>query len=431
MNETIPFYAQSGPLQRWQFQQGALGCRRVHVPGACLKLDQAPPRLPGEPYMPSGATGKPAAIAPQEKRPFKLLTGLVAAHHYLSTPPPPKARPSATAPPATTGSNAEPASNYRVFPFDIQDIPPAMDRINWPKSAALMRQFFAGRLNYSRTKDDETAGIDQRGNLYAPEFVDSKRFDWKWLLAYPVVADGLRRLLQSGYIDSRQGAKSAWATMGKKVIASVHGKYPTFIGPIDTLTECNGDVFALHRNFQFQHVPLSIFSFPNSDLGGSLGNFYLYAAVAHATVERHNFAPDTVTVTHIYAYAKDNYSFTDTPGEASQYLGHWNKQGMIIVPSAPVLDVINSQTIARFGYGPIELNMPVLRADPSNSWFDGADFTVQTGEHYSAENIFYPVRNRQFWDWQKQHQQGGNILSFSDLKLVRLEQALTFTLDKP
>lgn len=427
MNVTIPFYAQSGLFKRWQLHQGAQGCRRVDVPGACLKLDRAPPRVPGIPETPTRTTSAPAV---QQKAPFKLLTDLVAAAQYLNTPAPPKLKSSAP-PPAITGSNAEPASNYPVFPFDIYDIPTAMDRIGWPKSASLMRQFFAGRLNFSRTPRDEGRGIDQTGAYYAPEFVDSKRFTWQWLLEYPAVSNGLKTLLQPGYIDSRAGLNSAYANMGAAVKASVAGKYRTFMGPIDALADCHGDVFALHRQFQFQYFALSIRSFPNSDLGGALGNFSIYAAVAHATVERHNFAPDTVTVTHIYAYIKDNYSFTDQPHEASQYLGHWNKQGVIFVPSAPAFDFLANRVLPEFGRGIAELNMPMLRADPSSVWFDGADFTVQTGEHYSAENIFYPVRNRHFWDWQKQHQQGGNILSFSDLKLVRLAQPLSFILDKP
>jgi hypothetical protein len=59
---------------------------------------------------------------------------------------------------------------------------------------------------------------------------------------------------------------------------------------------------------------------------------------------------------------------------------------------------------------------------------DGSEFTVQTADTYKAENVYYPVRNRDFRNWQMQHQCGGNILSFSDLKLLRLEQPVSFTL---
>lgn len=35
----------------------------------------------------------------------------------------------------------------------------------------------------------------------------------------------------------------------------------------------------------------------------------------------------------MYIYAKDSYSFTDA-GNTSQYLGHWNKTGVVIMPNA-------------------------------------------------------------------------------------------------
>lgn len=209
----------------------------------------------------------------------------------------------------------------------------------------------------------------------------------------------------------------------------MNSKSPFFTGEIDTLAECNQDVLALHRRFQFQNFKLAMFGsgwYPNTDLGGSLGDFALYAAVAYATVKRQDFSPHTVTVTHVYAYV--NYSFTDDPSGPSQYLGHWNRTGVIFVPSHVLLEKFGTSALHRFGQGPVEINAPVLRADPSNPWFEGVDFTVQTGERYTAENIFYPVRNRDFWNWQMQKLRGGNVLSFSDLKLVRLEHPMTFAL---
>jgi hypothetical protein len=68
-----------------------------------------------------------------------------------------------------------------------------------------------------------------------------------------------------------------------------------------------------------------------------------------------------------------------------------------------------------------EINSPEIRFDSFNPWFNGVDFAVQIGEHYTPENIFYPVRNIDFWNWQKTKQRGGNVLSFSDLKLIPLQ----------
>ena len=55
-----------------------------------------------------------------------------------------------------------------------------------------------------------------------------------------------------------------------------------------------------------------------------------------------------MTVTHVYAYAKDNYSFNDDDGP-SQYLGHWNKQGVIFVPSTPLIEKVVSKVLRKHG----------------------------------------------------------------------------------
>lgn len=301
-----------------------------------------------------------------------------------------------------------------------------MDKMGWKKSAELMRQFFAGGLNYSRTSDDESKAKDQNGQYYAPEFVDTKRITWSWLLEDARVAPALASLIKPGTIDSRHEispGRSAWSSMKELTIAGVNAKYASFMGEIDTLAECGGDVFLLHRKFQFQRVKVGMFGYALTDLDGALGNFSIYAAVAFASVERENFKPHTVTVTHIYAYVKDNYSFNDDPAGPSQYLGHWNKQGMIIAPSA-TLDQLLPKAIGKR----MEVNRIEGAPETATPWMDGSEFTVQTADAYKAENVYYPVRNRDFWNWQMQHQRGGNILSFSDLKLVRLEQPVTFIL---
>ncbi len=77
-----------------------------------------------------------------------------------------------------------------------------------------------------------------------------------------------------------------------------------------------------------------------NDLAASLANFYFYAAVAHATVHTRRYmrygnegqmkcTQTTVNVSHIYVYAKDFYSFNNET-QTSQYLGHWNRYGVII-----------------------------------------------------------------------------------------------------
>ncbi|WP_221624068.1 DUF6402 family protein [Burkholderia sp. Bp8998] len=39
-------------------------------------------------------------------------------------------------------------------------------------------------------------------------------------------------------------------------------------------------------------------------------------------------------------------------------------------------------------------------------------------------NIYYPVRNSDFREWQKKHKRGGDFIIFSDKKFVRLDKPI-------
>lgn len=71
--------------------------------------------------------------------------------------------------------------------------------------------------------------------------------------------------------------------------------------------------------------------------------------------------------------------------------------------------------------------MPEVNA-PYNSLLEGLDFAVLLGDKLNEENTYYPVRNRDFLDWQMNNKKGrgGNVLSFSDLKLIALPSPLVF-----
>jgi hypothetical protein len=191
------------------------------------------------------------------------------------------------------------------------------------------------------------------------------------------------------------------------------------------LAACKGDIWALHDRCQFQLNKMGFMSYPNSDLAGALGDFAIYAAIAYAKVERQDFAPHTVTITHVYAYVKDNYSFSDDPDKASQYLGHWNKNKVIFSPATSAVQLASSLPLIGGRY---EANYPIARSTTDNAYFDGTDVMLTLGDPLEAEYVFYPARNRDFRNWQSKHQQGGNIMVFSDLKLIRLAKPIKFAI---
>ncbi|WP_206996358.1 DUF6402 family protein [Trinickia mobilis] len=186
-NGPSPYYKLDGLFRpRWQLHEGEQGCTPVRIEDVCLRLERPPPKL---------IHASPPPPAPPVKTPprvetdgvVKMVTDILDFIDWVRTPPPPpmpkvKAAPKPPAPPAPT-----------VPPFDIQDIPRAMDALGLKVSAKLMRRWFAGQLNYSRTKHDETYGINQFGQPYPKSMVDTESVKLEWLLRHD--------LIQSQYDD--------------------------------------------------------------------------------------------------------------------------------------------------------------------------------------------------------------------------------------
>ena len=122
-----------------------------------------------------------------------------------------------------------------------------------------------------------------------------------------------------------------------------------FNGTLNTKTYCGDDFQKLHQQFQFQFKSIddldTLKSLGPTDLTASLGSFNLFASIASMdiTTDVYNrYVTPTKTlhctkskavVTHIWVYAKDSYSFQDDD-KSSQYPGHWNKNGLIVLPIA-------------------------------------------------------------------------------------------------
>ncbi|WP_143037231.1 DUF6402 family protein [Paraburkholderia tuberum] len=101
-------------------------------------------------------------------------------------------------------------------------------------------------------------------------------------------------------------------------------------------------------------------------------------------------------ISGIYVYIKDSYDFTDKPGEASQYLGHWSKNGVIVLAYNGAMSYLNEPRLY-FSY-PVALGNPKVRG-----------------------NVYYPLHNKDFREWAIKHQRGGDFLIYSDRKIVRID----------
>ncbi|MGV2288021.1 DUF6402 family protein [Trinickia sp. YCB016] len=415
--DPLPYYKLGGSFRPlWQLREGGLGCMPVWIEDVCLKQDRPPPKLIHAPPPPSAPPVKTTPRV-QTDGMVKMVTDILDFIDWVRTRPPPpvpkvQAAPKPPAPPAPT-----------VPPFDIQDIPRAMDALGLKISAKLMRRWFAGQLNYSRTKHDESHGINQFGQPYPKSMVDTESVKMEWLLQYRFIKEQYTELSGSAvYSPGAMQELKGKPGKGPGLLQRFFDQTGMKSGWLHTRALCGDDIEQLHARFQFQlskvHVWRSVFA---RDISAALGNFYFYAAVGVARVEsqiyrrRENldlryYIRRTVHITHIYVYAKDNYSFTDGGDGYSQYLGHWNRYDMLWLAASLAGDYVEKE------FGP----QPQIRP---HQW-DGTDNPVYTEKPLSERSVYYPIRNRDFRAWQQKHQQGGDFLIYSDKKFIRLEKPI-------
>ena len=78
----------------------------------------------------------------------------------------------------------------------------------------------------------------------------------------------------------------------------------------------------------------------------------------------------------------------------SQYLGHWGKGGIIIVPYNKISEMANAHIT------------------PIGSFESFSVLT--TSDLREIAQLYHPVWNSSYRDWQRIHQRGGDFVIFSD-----------------
>ncbi|MCC8394858.1 DUF6402 family protein [Paraburkholderia sp. MMS20-SJTR3] len=359
-DDNIPYYKVNKLIWTWSRRDGAEGCRAVRE--AELSMERPPPLLE------KAATEAPV-VEEKPSTPSKLPT------------------PAASQP-------EKPKKTEMVPPFDIQDIPEAMRKLKMPVSAKLMERWFAGRLNYSPGDSDESNEINQDGKPYPPDMYDATTVKMDWILKFP------RAKKQFDYLIGEAIRSPA----AKKVLADKLKRFDKKMFGISTRWVSKDNTAHLHKHFHFQHVPvdgefsqkiqtLLASQWKRSgvpdDLAGALGSFNIYAAIGSVRPSDDFMRRETAfELTGIWVYVKDNYTFTDQTHNRSQYLGHWSRNGVVVVP----LDVVAAASrYAPYVESPVTLGNPAIRG-----------------------NVYYPIHNSDFRQWALKHQRGGDFVIYSD-----------------
>lgn len=316
--------------------------------------------------------------------------------------------------------------------FDIQDIPNAMENIGWPISAKIARKWFSSPKNI----------YNDQPNSVQP--IEMGLITLKWVLKFGNVNDRFNELIGERIYSANAiaGIKKKITDRIEKIFVNQNSSELSF----STESFIN-DIRQFHIDWQIQFQNISskdtFDGLLMTDLTGALGNFNLYAAIGYVKVNSEKYykydaknrtktycIDATASVTHVYVYLKDNYSFNDKNKEVSQYLGHWNKKDMILSYAALVSDLVDGKNIqTRFGNSSIEktkINWDYLPEKPMDKPVDKRTGIIR---NFLEKDIYWPIYNKTYNEWREKHNMGGDFMIYSKPQLYKLENPIKIKLE--
>ncbi|MDP9581003.1 UNVERIFIED_ORG: hypothetical protein J2791_000284 [Burkholderia contaminans] len=371
--------------------EGAQGC----IPLETQKTVSIDRLAPGEkPPPPPTLPPKPVVEPPKPQRQAEA--------------PQPKRQPRTKEPPKQ--EEAEVCENPP--PFDLQDVTIAMDKLGWRVSAKLARIWFASS---EHIYNDNAKSIQP---------IDSDSVTLDWTLKFGGVRRKYRKLLADDiYRDA------AIVEARTKILAKINKMFSEDRGAnlnINT-TQFLSDIRQFHIDWQFQLASISnwdtLENLTPTDLTGALANFNIYAAIGNLEISGEKYFRYEKTsnfyclnaiakITHAYVYVKDNYSFNGI-----QYLGHWNKRGVIIAPGPVISGSASSSP---------------KHATDVDIWVKSINKPVDTRKSlfgkFKEPDVFYPVYNSDYSRWRAKHHRGGDFMIYSKPAYLKLKKPVEIKL---
>lgn len=438
--------AGSGLFRKWRLYEEAKGCHAIALPELCLSMDKRPParvvpeqtalRLPSTAAKPAPAAPAPApapavaAAAAAPPQPYKapdFVYRLLGVHDdQLKTE-------------VSAGQKRDkPQERPLPPPFELLDMPNAMEAEGFKIAARFAKRWLEGKAYRPEIVLEEATGkeIPQ----FDKEHIDSQSIQLRQLLSFPAIAARHQELLKS--------LRTPKALERIKNIIKLNHLPPLrhWSGHFDTLETLGKDPQDLHQRFQFQFAPVGMvdtllpleskawFRYAHnlgmSDVSAALGNFGLYAAIGKGQVEQYEsrgtvcipLKTPRVVIHDILVYARDTYSFDDA-GASSQYLGHWNKTGLVVLPEAALGSWIMKKWDDARGTSTL---LPNVQIEPGQNTVP--PWPIDIGGRLAERQVFHPIRNRDFEVWRQKTGLGADFLIFSDMQRVTLPSPIVLSL---
>ncbi|UTV57033.1 DUF6402 family protein [Burkholderia arboris] len=294
-------------------------------------------------------------------------------------------------------------------PFDLQDVPIAMDKLGWKVSAKLARIWFAGAAHIYN--DDPTSA--------QPLNDDDVSLDWA--LKFGSVRRKYEKLLSSD-IYSERSVRTASDITQSFVKKLFFDRNSTFNFNTSSFT---GNPQKFHMDWQFQLLPIrnldTLENLAPTDLTGALANFNIYTAIGNVEISFEKYFKYEKSgnlyclnaigkITHIYVYLKDSYSFN-----GKQYLGHWNKHGVIIAPGSILTGSSAPKRNSDIDIWSRNLSKPV-------------DTRRSFAGRFKSTDVYFPVYNADYSRWRERHRRGRDFMIYSKPVYLKLKKPIDLKL---
>jgi len=294
--------------------------------------------------------------------------------------------------------------------FDLQDVPIAMDNLGWKVSAKLARIWFASPAH---TYNDDATSIQP---------LNDRAITLDWALKFGSVKRKYEKLLK---IDIYRDATIDLAKT--KIFNRINKRFLEKREPnLSFITsQSTKDPLQFHIDWQFQFAAISdwdtLENLTPTDLTGALANFNIYAAIGNVEISGEKYfryektsniyCTDAVgKITHLYIYIKDNYSFN-----GGQYLGHWNKHGVIIAPGSLLTGSSSPKRDSDIDIWAKSINKPI---DTRKGIFG----------KFKEPDVYFPIYNADYSRWREKHHRGGDLMIYSKPAYVKLKKPIELKL---
>lgn len=218
------------------------------------------------------------------------------------------------------------SSSVEVTPLQVTEIPAAMRKMGWKRSAKLLDRWFSSPA--WAMPESWKSGRDMPKALYIPsEHCDEETIKMSWVLNYPRVKEKFDELITTrAYSPAglRQVVKRLKALGWDGRGAYTFGRYNIIGRPVVSARE-------MEQYYQNNFIPVGASStrlFDTlDDIFGSLGGFNLKIGI-FGTAFRDIDNKVYLDVKYAGVYAKDTFDFINETGQ-DQYLGTWTQDGIL------------------------------------------------------------------------------------------------------